>query len=79
MKRYLIFSWLIWLAIGVTAQSEFIKVNGSVLDADDGQSVIGATVLLINVKDSLRSGFAVTDGDGRFSIDKLESAFYRIR
>jgi hypothetical protein len=79
VKRYLIFSWLIWLAIGVTAQSEFIKVNGSVLDADDGQSVIGATVLLINVKDSLRSGFAVADGDGRFSIDKLESAFYRIR
>ncbi|MEP1034784.1 TonB-dependent receptor [Ekhidna sp.] len=61
------------------AQEQNLSVSGAVVDATDKSPLIGATVLLVNVKDSTRSRFAVADGDGRFTITDLERAFYRLR
>ncbi|WP_420318543.1 outer membrane beta-barrel protein [Ekhidna sp.] len=60
-------------------QEQELSVSGALVDASDKTPLIGATVLMVNVKDSTRSKFAIADGDGRFSVSNLERAFYRLR
>lgn len=61
------------------AQDTSYQIEGILIDDSDKSPLIGATVLMINIKDSTRSKFAVADGDGRFVVDELERAFYRLR
>lgn len=69
-----------FLLIGtIHAQEHRLSVSGSVVDGSDRNPLVGATVLMVNVKDSARSKFAVADGDGRFYVSNLEQAFYRLR
>ncbi len=77
-RRYFLVLFSVIIGGSLSAQEIKVDVEGVVADANDQSSVVGATVLFINIKDSLRSKFAVTDIDGRFSIKKLEPAFYRI-
>ena len=57
---------------------ENFSISGRVLDADDSQPIIGATVQFINIKDSLKSKFAVTDIEGFYKLSISEQAFYRL-
>lgn len=79
MKFSLIFltSYLVCL-FSSTAQSPAINISGKVIDQSDGAGLPGATVLIVNIKDSLKSKYGVTDDDGYFQIKNLEQAFYRI-
>ncbi|MEQ8548673.1 MAG: carboxypeptidase-like regulatory domain-containing protein [Cyclobacteriaceae bacterium] len=54
------------------------QVKGQILDQSNQEAIPGASVLMINVKDSLKSGFGITDGEGYFKISKLEQAFYKL-
>ncbi len=60
------------------AQDALITVQGMVIDLSDDSALPGATVLLVNVKDSTLSKFGTTNGEGYFKIEKLERAFYRL-
>ncbi|MFY0653409.1 MAG: outer membrane beta-barrel protein [Cyclobacteriaceae bacterium] len=51
-------------------------VTGVLADGDDGTEIIGATVKLINIRDSTKSKYAITDIQGRFIVRDAEDAFY---
>lgn len=63
----------------VLSQDKNLSLSGALANANDKSPVVGATVLMVNIKDSLKSRFAVADGEGRFTISDLEKAFYRIK
>ncbi|NJN27282.1 MAG: outer membrane beta-barrel protein [Cyclobacteriaceae bacterium] len=77
MRQLSIFLMVFGLAQAALAQHNIV-VNGSVVDLASGSALPGVTVLLVNVKDSTLSQFAVTNEAGAFEIDKLEKAFYRV-
>ncbi len=77
--KSLIFTGLILITCGSFAQENGYRMAGTLLDAIDKSALVGATVLMVNVKDSARSKFAITDGDGKFLIDNLERAFYKLK
>lgn len=68
-----------WLTLLSAQDQQTLTIRGTVADASANDAVIGATVLMVNIKDSSRSKFAVADGDGKFLIADLEKAFYRLR
>jgi len=61
------------------AQEISFALTGNIVDSNSGAGVPGATVLFVNVKDSTRSKFSATDGEGAFKVDELEKAFYKLR
>ena len=61
------------------AQEDTLSVKGLIADFNDGSVIPGATVFMVNVKDSARTKYGVTDSRGVFNIDKMERAFYRIK
>ena len=61
-KRLFLFACLFWLGIGLSyAQS--VSISGRVLDADDGQPVIGATVVIVQTGQG-----TITNIDGNFTV-----------
>lgn len=78
ISYFFVFSFFL-LSISTPAQETSYRVQGVVVDETDRSPLIGATVMMINIKDSTRSKFAVADGDGKFVIDQLERAFYKLR
>jgi hypothetical protein len=61
------------------AQTISYSVFGKIVDAKDQSEVVGALVVMVNIKDSTRSKYSVTDGDGNFKIPNLEKSFYRLQ
>lgn len=78
MRKYA-FVILALYALAARAQDNSIQIGGTLKDKIDGSAVIGATVLFVNIKDSTRSRYAISDGDGVFIVSHLEQAFYRIK
>ena len=79
MKKVL-FSICFFITLNQTnAQERSVLVSGYLVDASDGEAIIGANVLFINVKDSTRSRFTTTNENGNFKLDQLERAFYKIQ
>ena len=70
---------LMLLTFSANAQDEVRSASGQVSDASDKTGVVGATVMMINIKDSTRTRYAVTGNDGSFTVDNLEKAFYRLQ
>ena len=70
------FSFLVATAV---AQEVPWSLSGQVIDASDTSGVAGATVMMINVKDSTRSRFVAAGNDGTFTVTGLEQAFYRLQ
>ncbi|MEO9483674.1 MAG: outer membrane beta-barrel protein [Ekhidna sp.] len=60
-------------------QESKLRASGALIDQSDKSPLVGATIVMVNIKDSTRSRFAVADGEGRFVIDDLERAFYKLR
>ncbi|MFT6167329.1 MAG: hypothetical protein ACJAV5_000589 [Vicingaceae bacterium] len=63
----------------VFAQGDSLSVEGIVLTKKGQISLPGATILLINIKDSTKSKYSSTATDGSFQIQELEQAFYKLR
>lgn len=70
---------LVFLSAASFSQEANLRVSGSLMDESDKSPLVGATVVMVNIKDSTRSKFAIADGDGRFVIEGLERAFYKLR
>ena len=62
---------------GVNGQN--IKLSGKLVDKETKEAVVGANVLLINIKDSTASKFAASDPNGEFIISQAPRAFYRLQ
>lgn len=80
MKRiYFLLSLLLLTAITATAQNKkSINVKGQLTDSLQKQQVSGATVSLINAKDSSLVALTRTDTAGNFWFDKLSAGSYRL-
>lgn len=55
------------------------NVSGKVVSASDRSGIVGAAVYMINIKDSIKSRFAVASLDGEFEVKNLEKAFYKLQ
>lgn len=77
MKHLLLFGVFLFSAHLTFSQS--IKFSGKLLDKDSKQPVVGANILLINIKDSTASRYAVSDTGGEFIIPDAPRAFYRLK
>ena len=71
--------FLLFLVATAVAQDAPLSLSGRIIDASDTSGVVGATVMMINVKDSTRSRYVATEIDGKFTISQLEQAFYRLQ
>ncbi|MDH5380940.1 MAG: outer membrane beta-barrel protein [Cyclobacteriaceae bacterium] len=76
MKKVLILMAALSVAQIVNAQN--LSASGTLVDASDASTIVGATVLFVNVKDSTLSKFGTSNENGQFIVQKLEKAFYRI-
>ena len=80
MKTTLIGGVFLWFLVSTAvAQDVSWSLSGQVIDASDTSGVAGATVMMINIKDSTRSRFVATENNGTFTINNLEQAFYRLQ
>lgn len=70
----LIFSTCLLFVLGVQAQS----IKGKVMD-DEGESLFGATVMLLQQKDSVLASFAMSGEGGAFEIKKVSAGNYILR
>ncbi len=59
-------------------RAQTYTANGKIIDATDKEPVAGATVLFVNVKDSLRSKYSTTNENGVFIVKGLERAFHKL-
>ena len=71
MKRILTSVMLAVLSVGLLAQGQ--KISGTVLDADNGEPIIGASVLEVGTTNGV-----VTDLDGNFSLTVQSKAKIRL-
>lgn len=60
------------------AQDAEIDVKGTVIDSL-GEPIIAASIMLTSKADSVLAGFALTDGDGGYLINKIPSGEYFIQ
>lgn len=74
-KKFRILVPIIFLLLSTTilAQSKAGKINGRVIDANNGESIIGANVLIENTNIG-----SATDLDGRFEITNIEPGIYNL-
>lgn len=66
MKKF-IYSTLMLLSIGLTVQAQRQEINGVVIDAETGEPIVGASILIKNTKTGTISGI---DGDFKLNVAK---------
>jgi len=68
--RYILTLFLFFISLYMTHAQ--YTVQGSVLD-EHQQALIGATVVLLEPVDSSMVAFAISDSDGLFTIDEVDT------
>ncbi len=53
-------------------------VTGTVVEAETGKAVAGATVLIVNINDSTNKRSELSDKNGSFEIDRLSLGYYKL-
>ncbi|MEL7147841.1 MAG: carboxypeptidase regulatory-like domain-containing protein, partial [Bacteroidota bacterium] len=76
---FLFFTFCLVCTTSIFSQNNELSVSGKLIDVKENAPITGATVLMINIKDSSRSRYAVSDIEGRFVINQLGRAFYRMQ
>jgi len=76
MKQFklLLFSFLFFAVSGASAQG--ISLSGTLYNAEDQLSLIGATVKLINARDTTKISYTNSDQQGQFLFNKLAKGTY---
>ncbi|MGD1960227.1 MAG: outer membrane beta-barrel protein [Fulvivirga sp.] len=72
-------TWLFLFLLPSLSVAQDIKFSGRLLDQETQEPVVGANVLLINIKDSTGSKYTASDVNGNFVINDASRAFYRLR
>ncbi len=70
-KKFLFIGWCVFTSLSSFSQVRILNtsVNGTIIDADDKNPVMQATVQLLSPKDSVMVVGNVTDFDGNFSLN----------
>jgi hypothetical protein len=77
MKHIIILFSFFLFSFSISAQNSF-KLKGVVKDTL-GESIIGASVVLTSKVDSVMVGFSLTDGSGRFAMNKIPEGEYLLQ
>jgi len=80
--RYLLIavvSLFISFQLNAQAGKDSLSLKGKIVSGKDQSPIPGATIRLINIKDSTRSKYLSANVDGSFLIENLERAFYRLK
>jgi len=72
-KKYILAAWLMFAGLNMLAQ-QTSRLKGKVVDEDDGQPVVGASVQIMGTYKG-----TVTDFDGNYLIDNLKPGDYTIK
>ena len=76
MKQFklIFFAFLFFAASTANAQS--IRLSGTLYNSEDQLPLIGATVKLINIRDTTKASYTNSDQQGQFMFDKLAKGQY---
>src|SRR6188474_1531875 len=74
MSARLLLSTLIFFIISSSVIAQSVSISGKVTDADNGEPLIGATVVVVN-----SSQGSVTDLDGKYAISNLPAGTYSLK
>jgi uncharacterized membrane protein YgcG len=77
MKKLLLQIILVFIVFGAMAQTP--ELIGTVQDAQSNVGVSGASILLINSRDSTQRKGVLADVEGNFKLSNLKSGNYRLR
>ncbi len=75
MRYILTLLFLVFIVIAMTAQH---AVQGTVVD-EQKEALLGATVVLLEPVDSAMVAFAISDSDGQFTLDDVETGNYLLQ
>lgn len=78
MKRFLGLLGLSMLIVSQAHAASVARVAGSVVDASDGEEIIGALVELVDISGNLPDRSVMTERGGRFSFSGVPYAEYKI-
>ncbi|WP_109831960.1 outer membrane beta-barrel protein [Reichenbachiella versicolor] len=67
------------LVIHGLALGQAANISGALFDSSNDEPIVGATVLMLNIKDSTLSKYSISDAEGRFIIQNLDRAFYKLQ
>ncbi len=77
MKNILLLCVSFLISYAVAAQS--VNIKGNIIGNDDQQPLVGATVQLINVKDTTQKQFQMTNIEGQFNFKVEKPSFYTLQ
>ena len=69
---------VIFSLCAVIAKSQDISLKGKVADKADKSGIVGATVKLVSLRDSLQVKLVVTDKNGNFVFNNLNASGYKL-
>lgn len=78
-KALFILAMVIMPMVNAFAQGDSLSVEGKVLIQEGQLPWPGATIILLNIKDSTKSKYSSSALDGSFEIKNLEQAFYKLK
>ena len=67
------------LVVTINALAQKTEVSGVIQDSKTNAAILGASVLLINLKDSTQRRGVLTNTEGQFKFPTVQSGFYRLR
>lgn len=70
---------LVCFIISYVALAQDFSLKGRLINTEDSTALVGATVQLINVKDTTKRHITVADLEGFFVVKNLENAFYKLK
>ncbi len=78
MKRTLLYL-LVMILCPVMMMAQKVTVSGLIMDGTNNEALMGATVVLLQPKDSTQAAGVVTDTDGKFKLPAVSSGSYIMR
>lgn len=79
MKYFLLTLSFCAISLTIIAQDSSWTISGSVINQKDQNPIAGATISMLNIKDSTRNRYTSADANGYFSLSQLEKAFYKLK
>lgn len=76
MKPYRLFFFAFLFIAGSGASAQNLRLTGTIYNADDQLSLIGATIKLISARDSTKINYSNSDLQGQFTFNSLTKGKY---
>ncbi|MBR3433965.1 MAG: TonB-dependent receptor [Bacteroidaceae bacterium] len=78
MKRFLLYI-MVMLLCPVIMKAQKVTVSGLIMDGTNNEALLGATVVLLQPKDSTQAAGVLTDAEGKFKLPAVKAGSYIMR